>query len=277
MAIVTTDNKNYKDIANKIREKNGTSDLIFPADMPKAIDEVARKAEETGYEEGYQFGNSDGYSHGYGEGYANGESIGKQSEYDAFWDAYQQNGNRTDYSGAFSGIGWNDNTLKPKYNIVPKYSGVANMFRNTGIVNLTELLNNSGVILDISQLTSANLMFYDATSIKSIPPLKANLKMTFASTFVGCSSLEDIIIEGTIGKDIDFQYSKKLTRASIESIMGHLTFDDDGVVRNIHLPLEAVDREFAYTETDGSEVKGSDSPEWMILIPPSVIWDVALI
>ena len=40
---------------------------------------------------------------------------GKQAEYDRFWDAYQENGNRTDYRNAFVGYFWNKETLRPKY------------------------------------------------------------------------------------------------------------------------------------------------------------------
>ena len=38
-------------------------------------------------------------------------AAGKQAEYDAFWDAYQSNGERASYENAFSGRGWNDITF----------------------------------------------------------------------------------------------------------------------------------------------------------------------
>ena len=40
------------------------------------------------------------------------------SHYDAFWDTFQRNGERKDYRYGFSGIGWNDENFKPKYDII---------------------------------------------------------------------------------------------------------------------------------------------------------------
>lgn len=41
MAIVTTDDQNYKDIANAIRERNGTSNTYKPREMPLAIRSIS--------------------------------------------------------------------------------------------------------------------------------------------------------------------------------------------------------------------------------------------
>ena len=59
-----------------------------------------------------------GYMHGNNDGYLLGEEAGKKSEYDAFWDAFQLDGERTNYSYAFSGSGWHSETFKPKYKIL---------------------------------------------------------------------------------------------------------------------------------------------------------------
>lgn len=42
---------------------------------------------------------------------------GKQAQYDAFWDKFQNYGNRTKYPYAFYGDGWTTDILKPKYSI----------------------------------------------------------------------------------------------------------------------------------------------------------------
>ena len=44
---------------------------------------------------------------------------GVKSEYDRFWDVYQENGNMTYYAYAFAGVGWTQSVFKPKYNIEP--------------------------------------------------------------------------------------------------------------------------------------------------------------
>lgn len=60
-----------------------------------------------------------GVAEGYQLGYASGMHDGAQSEYDRFWDTYQQNGNRKLYRRAFSGYCWTEELLKPKYIIKP--------------------------------------------------------------------------------------------------------------------------------------------------------------
>lgn len=42
---------------------------------------------------------------------------GVQAEYDRFWNNFQQNGKRVSYWYGFSGAGWTEETLKPKYTI----------------------------------------------------------------------------------------------------------------------------------------------------------------
>ena len=44
---------------------------------------------------------------------------GKKAEYDRFWDAFQDYGNRTVYTNAFCYDGWNDEIYNPKYTIRP--------------------------------------------------------------------------------------------------------------------------------------------------------------
>ncbi|MBO5664243.1 MAG: hypothetical protein J6R95_05635, partial [Bacteroidales bacterium] len=50
-------------------------------------------------------------------GYAVGIAQGKQEQYDLFWDAFQQNGTRTDYLRAFTGYNFTINSFYPKYDI----------------------------------------------------------------------------------------------------------------------------------------------------------------
>jgi hypothetical protein len=42
---------------------------------------------------------------------------GKEAEYNRFWDAFQQNGERTNYCYAFAGSGWSTENLNPKHTI----------------------------------------------------------------------------------------------------------------------------------------------------------------
>ena len=50
--------------------------------------------------------------------YDAGYNSGKQAEYDAFWDAFQDNGKPTSYSRAFSANWRSLDLFKPKYDII---------------------------------------------------------------------------------------------------------------------------------------------------------------
>ena len=73
--------------------------------------------------------------------YDAGFGLGLKSEYDRFWDTYQQNGNRREVAYSFSGSCWDNSIFHPKYDIVCStgYSGK----RYLGmLVILLEIFNN---------------------------------------------------------------------------------------------------------------------------------------
>jgi len=98
MANVFIEETTLTAIGDAIRSKTGSEDLILPSDMPAAI-------------EGISAGGDDRYDEGYADAV--------QAEYDRFWDAYQDNGNRTKYNHAFAGTGWTNEYIQPKYPLCP--------------------------------------------------------------------------------------------------------------------------------------------------------------
>lgn len=94
MAIIMTDDKHYSDIANMLRELNGSDHRYKPEDMADAIDttctEACNRAEETGikigkeqgYNEGFVDGEEEGYDTGYIDGWDFGESSGTHDGYE---------------------------------------------------------------------------------------------------------------------------------------------------------------------------------------------------
>jgi hypothetical protein len=112
-------------IANRFRIILGTTEPINAQDFEGAIADVFSKGHSTGLiigrQEGYNSGYDQGFEDGKAEGgnteeaYNQGVADGKQAEYDAFWNSYQQNGNRTAYDYGFSGICWNSEIFKPKH------------------------------------------------------------------------------------------------------------------------------------------------------------------
>ena len=173
---------------------------------------------------------------------------GERAEYDRFWDEFQQNGNRTDYNAAFRSVGWTADNFKPKYDIIP-VGNTNSMFVASGInADLVELLEKQGVVLDFSKATmlgsgfqnskftrigkidcssftatGTTALFSGCTALKVIDKIIINESIALASWFNSCSALEEIRIEGTIGKSLDLHYSKKLSMMSLSSIVGALS------------------------------------------------------
>lgn len=177
----------------------------------------------------------------YQEGLTAGIEQGKQAEYDSFWDAFQQNGNRTDYKYGFHG--WTDGCFKPKYDLIP--TNAAYMFYYCDVTDLKGLLNNAGVALDFSEATlgTTDLFAYCKTrtipvvnlshvttlmktfqwcQVETIDELHVNENMIFTNTFQNTSNLKDITIVGTIGNTIDFRHCSQLSNASVQSIIDAL-------------------------------------------------------
>ena len=163
---------------------------------------------------------------------------GQKSEYDRFWDGFQDYGNRRDYDSAF--INWNDETFKPKYDIIVK-GWSSSLFRKSSITDLKGILEKQGVRLDTSE-SQAILQSFQDSSVTHIPEINAtkstNNNYLFASnsiltidkfivvettsytnyTFL-CEILESVIFEGVIGQNgLSVSSCTKLSHESLMSI-----------------------------------------------------------
>ena len=177
---------------------------------------------------------------------------GAKSEHDRFWDSFQQNGNRTNYSGAFYGAGWNNATFKPKYDIKPTGVDSSSMFRETAITgDLKTLMEELGVSIDTSGVTSFSYSFYN-NQFEGLPfidlsnkgnennaiatayvfannkklkrlEIKVSKTTTYSNSFNSCSALENLSVSGEIGQaGFSVSASTKLTHDSIMSIINAL-------------------------------------------------------
>ena len=116
---------------------------------------------------------------------------GKKADYDSFWDAYQQSGNRVLYDFAFAGNGWNDNTFKPKYDIIPSWN-IVNMFYKSAITDLDALLKKCGVTLDISVNGNYGDVF-NGGAFTVLPELSFGASAwSIWGTFANCTALHTI-------------------------------------------------------------------------------------
>ena len=275
-----------KSIADKFRSELAMADdeKINAQDFTAYIDVVSNR----GFEEGYVQGHSQGYDDGLREGEASGIEIGKQAEYDAFWDAYQENGNRTNYEHAFAGQGWTEENFRPKYDIRPVNSYM--MFRNSSIKgDIVQILKDCGVILDMSlcsgwvQYSFSGLLasrlgvidfsnavmlyepFGNCINLHTIDELILSKDCEETTAFRGCTSLANLKISGEIGKPFTFQWSP-LTKASITSVINALSTTTSGLT--VTFSLTAVNNAF-----EG----GSEGSEWQALIATKPNWTISLV
>lgn len=271
MAIGVTDDKHYKAIADVLRSYTEPDNTFTPSEMPNAIVEAVDKSEEAG----------------------------RKSEYDAFWDSYQDYGNRTDCSNLFSGPGWNDETFKPKYDISTIQIGYMFFARSKisdfiSILPKFEIKNSSQYafyqcksVTHLGEITLNDEMygtFQGCELLKTIDKLIINWANTKGtnhnSTFNQCSELRNIVIEGEFRGNVSFQYSKKLTKASITSIVNAISNEVSG--KTLTLSKSAVDTAFQELDIaeDGSinhYKEGSQSSEWAELIATKSNWNISLV
>lgn len=176
---------------------------------------------------------------------AAGIAEGKQAEYDAFWDTFQDSGNRAYYQYSFAGAGWTPDNFKPKYDMAPVFAG--SMFSSatklTG--SLPAMLEAAGVTLTFEKATSVagiftgcalseigeldldgsnsiGAIFQNCSNLVTVKKLKVR-DMSGSSGFLKCSKLQNIIIEGNITGSTNLSQCPLLTHDSIMSFVNALT------------------------------------------------------
>lgn len=187
----------FTEIADAIRSKLGTTEKIKPSDFASKISEIQVGG-----------GNID-------EAYNEGFEAGKKAENDAFWETYQEGGNRTNYTYAF--YGWKDEMFNPTYDIT--FSRAYATFSYSTIKEIKKILDFSKI--PTVYLTDAQVFrfCYDLETIKEVVVCEQN---QFDQWFQGCSALKNITFSGKIGQSISFADSKLLTEQSVKNIVNCL-------------------------------------------------------
>lgn len=226
---------------------------------------------------------------------------GKKAEYDKFWDNYQMNGDRKIYSCAFgamtmttggSGDAWTDDIFYPKYDITS--SSTDNMFCRSKITNIKQRLIDCGVswidtsttlyytfsyantshIPDLSNTAKTNIehAFRNNSRLVSIDGVRVASNCVYSYAFLNCTALEHVIFYGTIGNTLTLQYSTKLDKESITSIVSILSTTVSG--KTLTLSKTAVNNAF---ETAEGLADGTTSTEWAALIEGKSKWTISLV
>ena len=244
----------------------------------------------------HEAGQSKGYNEGYALGlktshnYTDGFDAGKKAEYDAFWDAYQDYGNRTYTPGMFMGKGWNAETLKPKYSIIAQstymmfaycaFDGDLNdVFEKRGLTLTVDANDNSqngymfyncsikaiGTI-DISNLTNSTYvpsMFNTATleTIRNLIPPKCEMQASCWG-----AGLVNLGIGGDITKNMNLSRCTKLSKDSVANVVNALSAEASGQTAT-----------FSKTAVNNAFEGGSEGAEWKALIGTKSNWTISLV
>lgn len=176
---------------------------------------------------------------------------GGDNYYDTFWDAFQQNGTRTNYDNGFFGAWWTDEIFKPKYDIVP-VGNCSQFFASSGITDVKGICERQGITLDLSRVTYSSNLLNNAKvtrmpvcDISNIPSVQAifnsakelvwvdaivlneNGTQTFGSGagynwMLYAAKLAHCPIEGKIGTNVWFNSSSALDDETVQSIIDAL-------------------------------------------------------
>ena len=212
-----------------------------------------------------------------------GVEAGKKSEYDAFWDAYQNKGSRNNYSTAFGANGWTKKTFRPKYDLTVNDGYMMFRHHNRGeeAYDLAEWLETLGIKLSLTYASQYLFMYANVSRIPSldfsvglramqstfagcmvitIDEIKVAANTTYEGAFVNASELQNLTINGTIAKNgLDLHWSTNLSRASIESVINALSATTSGL--SVAFSQTAVDNAFT---TDEWNAFIATKPNWTI-------------
>lgn len=236
------------------------------------------------YEEGYEEGKSVGYDEGIVDG--------KQVEYDAFWDVFQNYGNRTNYLYGFAGHGWRSNTNPSTFN--PKYliratGNASGIFYTSQIgrmdltiadlsqaTNLTSAFQNGSftyIEVDVSSCTNLMTAFGSGTINTVILHNLTEKCTSFSAAFSGAAALETLTISGTIAASINLSACKVLNIASISNIfVNNLSMETSGLTATFS--KTAVDNAF---ESSEGAADGSTQLDWTMFVNLRSNWTISLV
>lgn len=213
---------------------------------------------------------------------------GKKSQYDFFWNDYQENGNRKNYSDGFAF--WSKKIFDPKYDMVDMINA-DRMFYGfnspKGLVDLVDLLEEKGKTLDFSKCTRLYYTFEQAyisrigtfdmssasdttygalncTQLVTIEKLVISEKTkldNYTFPFYSGAKLANInCVEGEICTNIRIA-NCPLTKASIENVVNALSNTTSG---------------FTCTFNKNAKESAFTTDEWNSLIATKSNWTFSL-
>lgn len=260
------------DFGEAIRVSDGGYDQGYAEGHAQGYTEGEAVGHAAGRIEGYNSGYESGHAVGKAEGIEQGVADGKQAEYDRFWDAYQDNGNKDDYGYAFAGKGWTDETYNPKYPIIST-GGYTMQF-----LFAYSLVTDTKVPIKAKGIEFFHALFTEATKLKTIRKLiigSPNGTRFTDSSFRACTSLQNITVEGIINgqanrTDPNFQWSP-LTVESMKNIILCLR-DYTGTQNEFLCTVKFSDACWAELLADGTTAP--DGSAWDEYVMNTLSWNI---
>lgn len=183
-----------------------------------------------------------------------------QRDYE-WWDYYQKQYHGTQYEKprgsylyAFAGYAWTDEVYNPIREI--------NATDHASLIFAYSSITDTKVPVRITGGTTKNRgqAFYSAINLVTVRKFIVDEITPMNAQFTDCAKLQNLTIEGTIGKNANFQWCP-LTRASIESVINALSTTTTGLTCTFK--KTAVDAAF---ETSDGANDGSTSLEWTSMV-----------
>ncbi len=249
-------------IADKERKYLGNIGKISPYRMAQYVDDV------------------------YNAGVAQG---GGSSADSVPWDVITQSGARKDYTYAFAE--WTSEYIRPNRKIVCDSTNVGFTFYRCknlkkiesqyfdfsagtnqlqcsfwGCSSLEEIED-----VGLGSTTYFTSTFQNCSKLHTIAKLTVGENANYQTAFMNCNSLVNLTIDGIIGRSgLNFKWSTKLSKASIQSVILHLSKTTSGL--SVTFSKTAVDLAFG----DGTTI-GSETAAWLGLVAEYSNWTINLL
>lgn len=209
MAIVTTDNKHYNDIADALRTATGTEETYKPEEMAEGIGEVFDKGAENFFHKVIL---------------RNGSR--KQIDY-----LFHQAADASNYTfpSGYKPTSTSYLFYSYKGEYLPKGLDLSSISSTSSTNGYDWLFYGAGDLISIYDVKFTKVpyrLYYtfascgDLVNIDSTIPIGESTM--FTDPFRQCSSLEEVRFSGTIGKSFTMSGCPKLSAESVKSIITHL-------------------------------------------------------
>ena len=253
------------------------TEIIVPADV---------------YDKGY----ADGKKAGISEGIEQGADVEKKR----WWGIFTDNGTRTAWTYGFAG--WPADCIDPLFDVTP--INATAMFTNITAsgdkkLNIPEIEARNNIKFDFSKTThfgnfiawgavedlgfmdlrsavQANATFANSSHLKKVSiAIKEDGSQNFSGAFDYTTVLEDFtVVSGVFGSNLNFQWTPKLNKASVTSIVEHLSDNTSGL--SVTFSKEILNQK-QFDWNSGTTTPVWSSGEWEALIATKPYWSFKLV